>query len=126
MVEILYICLFSYIQFISILIQCFWQESAIFLAKLLLPQMFESWAMKDLRALVTYRSTMREYIRGEKFEMHQQCIGILLDGSIKSQSLHELITSPAVILPPSANQGLCSFALQIEYLVSLLPSSFFS
>uniref|UniRef100_A0A2N9EHP1 Cyclic nucleotide-binding domain-containing protein n=1 Tax=Fagus sylvatica TaxID=28930 RepID=A0A2N9EHP1_FAGSY len=73
-----------------------WQESAIVLVKLLLPQIFEKVAMQDLRALV---SIMNLYIRGETIEIPQHSIGFLLEGFIKTQGAEELITSPAALLP---------------------------
>ncbi|XWS22922.1 hypothetical protein CRYUN_Cryun29cG0077300 [Craigia yunnanensis] len=83
-----------------------WQESAIVLAKLLVPQIFEKMTLQDLRALVAERSLMKTYIRGEKLEVPHQSIGFLLEGFIKSLSLQEeLITSPAVLLPSHRNQS---------------------
>ncbi|KAK4264107.1 hypothetical protein QN277_029441 [Acacia crassicarpa] len=76
-----------------------WQESAIFLSKLLLPQIFEKMAMQNLRALVAERSIMTVYIRGETIEIPHHSIGILLEGYVKTQGLQELVTSPAALLP---------------------------
>ena len=73
------------------------QESAIVLAKLLLPQIFEKMAMQDLRALVAEKSTMTIYLSGETIEMPHYSIALLLDGFIKGQG--ELITSPAALMP---------------------------
>ncbi|XP_042501434.1 sodium/hydrogen exchanger 8-like [Macadamia integrifolia] len=74
-----------------------WQESAIVLAKLLLPQMFEKMPMQELRALVAERSMMNIYTRGETVEVPSHSIALLLEGFIKNQD--ELITSPAALLP---------------------------
>ncbi|KAF3430996.1 hypothetical protein FNV43_RR25726 [Rhamnella rubrinervis] len=77
-----------------------WQESAIVLAKLLLPHIFEKMGMQDLRALVAERSITTLYIRGESIEVPYHSIGILLEGFIKTQGIREeLITSPAALLP---------------------------
>ncbi|KAI4381489.1 hypothetical protein MLD38_007557 [Melastoma candidum] len=77
-----------------------WQESAIILAKLLLPQVFEKMAMQELRALVSERSEMTVYIRGETIEVPQHCVGFLLEGFIKPQGAQDdLITSPSALLP---------------------------
>ncbi|XP_059445682.1 sodium/hydrogen exchanger 8 isoform X1 [Corylus avellana] len=76
-----------------------WQESAIVLAKLLLPQIFEKMAMHDLRALVAERSIMNLYIRGETIEIPYHSIGFLLEGFLKTQGVEELIISPATLLP---------------------------
>lgn len=73
------------------------QESAIVLAKLLLPQIFEKMAMQDLRALVAEKSIMTIYISGETIEIPRYSIGFLLDGFIKGQE--ELITYPAALMP---------------------------
>lgn len=78
----------------------FIQESAILLAKLLIPQVFEKMAMQELRALVTERSETTIYIRGETIEVPQHCVGFLLEGFIKPQGAQDdLITSPAALLP---------------------------
>ncbi|KAJ7954466.1 Sodium/hydrogen exchanger 7 [Quillaja saponaria] len=80
-----------------------WQESAIILAKLLLPQIYEKWAMQDLRALVAERSTMAIHIRGEIIDIPHRSIGFLLEGYVRSQDSQELITSPAVVFPSNRN-----------------------
>ncbi|KAF7827545.1 sodium/hydrogen exchanger 8 isoform X2 [Senna tora] len=79
-----------------------WQESAIFLSKLLLPQIFEKLAMQNLRALVAERSVMTIYIRGETIEIPNHSIGILLEGYVKTH-VQELVTSPAALLPSHGN-----------------------
>ncbi|KAF9623417.1 hypothetical protein IFM89_003001 [Coptis chinensis] len=76
-----------------------WQESAIVIAKLLLPQVYEKMSMQELRALVVERSTMNIYLRGETIEIPNRSVGFLLEGYIKSQEvLEELIPAPAVLL----------------------------
>ncbi|CAN1842165.1 Sodium/hydrogen exchanger 7 [Linum perenne] len=83
-----------------------WQESAIVLAKLLVPQVFEKLSMHDLRALVVEKSVMATYIRGETIEIPTHSVGFLLEGFIKSQGFQEeLITSPAALLPQHGNQS---------------------
>nr|AOX13591.1 SOS1-like protein [Populus alba x Populus glandulosa] len=83
-----------------------WQESAIVIAKLLLPQVFEKLPMQELRALVAERSVMTTYIRGETVEIPHHSIGFLLEGFIKAHGFQdELIASPAVLLPPQGNQS---------------------
>ncbi|XP_021292889.1 sodium/hydrogen exchanger 7 isoform X3 [Herrania umbratica] len=83
-----------------------WQESAIVLAKLMVPQIFEKMGLQDLRALIAERSMMTIYIRGETIEVPHQSIGFLLEGFIKPFSVQdELITSPAVLLPSHGNQS---------------------
>ncbi|XVE85547.1 hypothetical protein DITRI_Ditri17bG0099000 [Diplodiscus trichospermus] len=83
-----------------------WQESAIVLAKLLVPQIFEKIALQDLRGLATERSLMKIYIRGETIEVPHQSIGFLLEGFIKPfNAQDELITSPAVLLPSPGNRS---------------------
>ncbi|WOH15660.1 hypothetical protein DCAR_0935203 [Daucus carota subsp. sativus] len=77
-----------------------WQESAIVLAKLLLPQIFEKMPMQEIRALVAEKSTMSTYIRGESIELPPHFMGLLLEGYIKGQGTQEeLIASPAALLP---------------------------
>ncbi|XP_050375032.1 sodium/hydrogen exchanger 7 isoform X4 [Argentina anserina] len=83
-----------------------WQESAIMLLKLLLPQKFEKMAMQDLRALVAERSTTTVYIRGEFVEIPNHSIGILLEGYVKTQGVQEeLIASPAPLLSSRGHQS---------------------
>nr|AVA17729.1 SOS1-like protein 1 [Populus balsamifera] len=83
-----------------------WQESAIVIAKLLLPQVFEKMPMQELRALVAERSVMTTYIRGETIEILHHSIGFLLEGFIKAHGFQdELIAPPAVLLPPQGNQS---------------------
>ncbi|CAN0890974.1 Sodium/hydrogen exchanger 7 [Linum grandiflorum] len=84
----------------------FWQESAIVLAKLLLPQVFEKMSMHDLRALIVEKSVMTTYIRGETIEIPTHSVGFLLEGFIKSHGFQEeLITSPAALFPQHGNQS---------------------
>ncbi|GMJ13363.1 ARABIDOPSIS SALT OVERLY SENSITIVE 1, SALT OVERLY SENSITIVE 1, ARABIDOPSIS NA+/H+ ANTIPORTER 7 [Hibiscus trionum] len=84
----------------------FWRESALVLAKLLVPQIFEKMALQDLRALVAERSSMKTYIAGETIEVSHQSIGFLLEGFVKPLLVQEeLIASPAVLLPSQGNQS---------------------
>uniref|UniRef100_A0A7N0V2E9 Cyclic nucleotide-binding domain-containing protein n=1 Tax=Kalanchoe fedtschenkoi TaxID=63787 RepID=A0A7N0V2E9_KALFE len=77
-----------------------WQEAALVLAKLLLPQMFENISMPEVRSLVAERSEMSVYIRGEVVEIPHHCIGLLLEGFIRSQSTREeLFAAPVPLLP---------------------------
>lgn len=83
----------------------FWQESALVLAKVLLPQMFGKTTTQDMRALVAERSTMSVYIRGESFELPHHSIGFLLEGFVKAHGSHEgLLSAPAPLLPSSWEQ----------------------
>ncbi|XP_054823736.1 sodium/hydrogen exchanger 8-like isoform X4 [Prosopis cineraria] len=79
------------------------KESAIFLCKILLPQIFEKMAMQNVRALVVERSVMTVHIRGESIEIPHHSVGILLEGYVKMEGLQELITSPAALLPSHGN-----------------------
>ncbi|CAK7326876.1 unnamed protein product [Dovyalis caffra] len=82
------------------------KESAIILAKLLLPQVFEKMSMQELRALVAERSVITTYIRGETIEVPNHSTGFLLEGFIKAHGFQEeLIASPAVLLPLKGNQS---------------------
>lgn len=94
------------------------QESAIVLAKLLLPQIFEKMAMHDLRALVAERSIMNLYITGETIEIPHHSIGFLLEGFLKTQGAEELIISPATLLPSHGSrtfQNLESSGMRRDY-----------
>ncbi|KAJ8774727.1 hypothetical protein K2173_017173 [Erythroxylum novogranatense] len=82
-----------------------WQESAIVLTKLLLPQVFEKMSMQELRALVVERSMMTTYIMGEVIELPHLSIAFLLEGFIKAYGSEEkLITPPAALLPTHESQ----------------------
>ncbi|KAK1313564.1 Sodium/hydrogen exchanger 7 [Acorus calamus] len=82
----------------------FWKESSIFIARLLLPQIFEKMTMQELRALVAEKSTMNIHLRGEIIEVRSNTFGFLLEGFIKAQDAQEdLITSPAVLFPSNAD-----------------------
>ncbi|KAM3324749.1 hypothetical protein P3S67_005901 [Capsicum chacoense] len=83
----------------------FWQESALVLAKVLLPHTFEKTTMQVMRALVAERSTMCVYIRGESFEIPHHSIGFLLVGFVNANGSHEgLLSAPAALLPSSWEQ----------------------
>ncbi|GJN35653.1 hypothetical protein PR202_gb24448 [Eleusine coracana subsp. coracana] len=86
-----------------------WQESALVIARLLLPQIFEKMAMHEIRVLIAERSTMNVYIKGEDIELEHNYIGILLEGFLKTKN-QNLITPPAVLLP--SNTDLTLFGLE--------------
>ncbi|XP_057417539.1 sodium/hydrogen exchanger 7-like isoform X2 [Lotus japonicus] len=88
-----------------------WQESAIFLSKLLFPQKFEKLAMQDLRALIAERSEMTIYIRGETIEIPHHSVAFLLEGYVKTQGRQELVTAPATLLPSHGNQSFQNLAI---------------
>lgn len=101
-----------------------WQESALVIARLLLPQIFEKMAMHEIRVLVAERSTMNIYIKGEEIELEQNYIGILLEGFLRTKNLN-LITPPGVLLPSNTDLslfGLESSGFQLNsVLLSFLP-----
>lgn len=81
-----------------------WKESAIVLAKILLPQIFEKMSMQDLRVLISESSTMNTYLSGESVEVPSHSIGLLLEGFIKSHfPMEEIIAPPAVLWPGKGN-----------------------
>ncbi|KAK4851483.1 hypothetical protein QYF36_015608 [Acer negundo] len=81
-----------------------WQESAIILVRLLLPQIFEKLPMQELRSLVAERSKMTTYLSGESIEIPHNSIGFLLEGFVKTRGLQEEhITSPASLFPSQGN-----------------------
>ncbi|CAM0147134.1 unnamed protein product [Urochloa decumbens] len=86
-----------------------WQESALVIARLLLPQIFEKMAMHEVRVLVAERSMMNIYIKGEDIELEQNYFGILLEGFLKTRN-QNLITPPGVLLP--SNTDLSLFGLE--------------
>jgi len=81
------------------------QESAIFLSKVLLPQIFEKLTGQDLRALIAEKSEMTVYIRGETIEIPNHSVAFLLEGYIKTQGRQELVTAPAALLPSHGNRS---------------------
>ncbi|KAM7269962.1 hypothetical protein ACFE04_029176 [Oxalis oulophora] len=97
----------------------FWKESAIILARILLPRIFEKMSMQKLRVLVAEHSTMTCYIRGETVEIPNHSIGILLDGFLRSRSFEgELITSPAALFHPQANLSFSGLELSVARITS--------
>lgn len=75
-----------------------------FLAKVLLPEVFESLSLQDMRMLITEGSMLKIYMNHEHVEIQQYSIGFLLEGFIKAHSsVEELIISPAVLLPARGN-----------------------
>lgn len=86
----------------------FWQESAMVVAKLMLPEQFEEMSMQDMRALVLERSTMHTYLRGEVIEILPCDVAILLDGFVKQEHREELIAAPAALVPSCAESHLIS------------------
>jgi hypothetical protein len=74
------------------------QESALVIARIFLPQIFEKMAMREMRVLISERSTMNIYIKGEDIELRHNYVGILLEGFLKTKN-QNLITPPAVLLP---------------------------
>ncbi|OEL26077.1 Sodium/hydrogen exchanger 7 [Dichanthelium oligosanthes] len=82
-----------------------WQESALVITRLLLPQIFEKMAMHEIRVLVAERSTMNIYIKGKDIELEQNCIGNLLEGSLETKN-QNLIMSPGVLLPSNTDLSL--------------------
>ncbi|EMS63349.1 Sodium/hydrogen exchanger 7 [Triticum urartu] len=95
-----------------------WQESALVIARILLPQIFEKMAIREMRVLISERSSMNVYIKGEAIELGHNYIGILLEGFLKTEN-RTLITAPAVLLPSNTDLnlfGLQSSAMnQIDY-----------
>ncbi|XP_058731195.1 sodium/hydrogen exchanger 8-like [Vicia villosa] len=82
-----------------------WQESVIFLSKLLLPQIFEKLTVKDLRTLIAERSEMKMYIRGETIEIPYHSVAFLLEGYVKTQGCQELVNAPAALVPSPGNRS---------------------
>lgn len=75
------------------------QESSIVLSKLLIPQIFEKMSMHQLRTFVAESSTISMHIAGETFELHDNTIGLLLEGSLKTLGSLEPISAPAALFP---------------------------
>nr|AEV89922.1 plasma membrane Na+/H+ antiporter [Aeluropus littoralis] len=86
-----------------------WQESALVIARLLLPQIFEKMSMHEIRVLIAERSTINVYIRGEDIRIEQNHVGILLEGYLRSKDKN-LIKPPGILLP--ANSDWSSFGLE--------------
>lgn len=81
-----------------------WQQSAIALSRLLLPQIFEKLTMQDMRALIAEGSKMTTCLRGEIIEIPYHSLGFLLEGFIKPHGLQEeLISPPAALIPSQGN-----------------------
>ncbi|XP_062202100.1 sodium/hydrogen exchanger 7-like [Phragmites australis] len=95
------------------------QESALVIARLLLPQIFEKMAMHEIRVPIAERSTMNIYIKGEDIELEQNYIGILLEGFLKTKN-QNLITPPGVLL--LSNTDLTKFGLESSDYYYTAPS----
>ncbi|KAL8170531.1 hypothetical protein V2J09_022335 [Rumex salicifolius] len=90
----------------------FWKESVIVLSKILLPLVFESMPMQELRLLIAERSTITTYLSGETIEVPPHSIGFLLEGFIRSHTFQEkLITSPAALCPTDEASSLSTEAI---------------
>lgn len=85
------------------------QESALVIARLLLPQIFEKMSIHEIRVLINEKSTINVYIRGEDIEIEQNHVGILLEGYLRSKD-RNLIKPPGILLP--ANSDWSSFGLE--------------
>ncbi|KAI4308480.1 hypothetical protein L6164_031554 [Bauhinia variegata] len=97
-----------------------WQECAIFLSKLLLPQIFEIFGMQDLRTLFAGRSVMI-YRRGDTIEILHHSIGLLLEGEVKPQGVQELIKSPTALVPSYGNPNFQSLETSGRQQISSSP-----
>ncbi|VAH12722.1 unnamed protein product [Triticum turgidum subsp. durum] len=86
-----------------------WQESALVIARIFLPQIFEKMVMREMRVLISERSSTNIYILGEDIELGHNYVGILLEGFLKTKNLHSIM-APAVLLP--SNTDLNLFGLQ--------------
>lgn len=93
------------------------QESAIVLAKLLLPQTFEEISLQDLRSLVAERSTVNIFLRGEVIDLSPNVVGFVLEGFINQEDKEDLIRAPAVLLPFHEEKLLFSFGNWISFLL---------
>lgn len=89
---------------------CFpWQESAVAMVKLLLPQIFEKMSMQEMRTLIAERSTMKTYVSGEIIELRTHVIGFLLEGFVKMLvDKGGLVSYPAMLLPNQLDQSIYS------------------
>eukprot|EP01018_Ginkgo_biloba_P028675 Gb_12290 [translate_table: standard] len=86
----------------------FWQECAIVVAKLVLPQQFEEMSMQELRVLVLERSTMHTFLTGEVIEILPYDVGIILEGFVKQESKEESLAAPAALVPVNTEHHLAS------------------
>ncbi|CAM0909401.1 unnamed protein product [Alopecurus aequalis] len=75
-----------------------WQESALVVAKLLIPRIFERITTHETRLIIAKGSTMNTYTEGEDIVLEHDQIGILLEGLLKAENQNN-ITSPGVLLP---------------------------
>uniref|UniRef100_A0ACD5Z7M5 Uncharacterized protein n=1 Tax=Avena sativa TaxID=4498 RepID=A0ACD5Z7M5_AVESA len=75
-----------------------WQESALVVAKLLIPRVFERITTHETRLLIAKGSTMNLYTEGEDIALEHNQIGILLEGLVKAENQSNIV-SPGVVLP---------------------------
>ncbi|KAH9316486.1 hypothetical protein KI387_025113, partial [Taxus chinensis] len=83
-------------------------ESAMVVAKLVLPWQFEEISMQEMRALVLEKSTMCTYLRGEMIEILPCDVAIVLEGFVKQEGEDEFMTVPAVLVPSHTENHLAN------------------
>jgi hypothetical protein len=74
------------------------QESALVIAKLLIPRIFERITTHETRLLIAKASSMNIYTEGEDIVLENNQIGILLEGLLKVENQNNVV-SPGVLLP---------------------------
>lgn len=92
-----------------------WQESALVVAKLLIPRIFERITTHETRLLIAKGSTMKIYTKGEDIALEHNQIGILLEGLLKAENQNNIV-SPGVLLPSNMDLellGLQSSAMNL-------------
>lgn len=81
------------------------QESALVIAKLFTPGIFEKMTMHEMRLLNAEASSMNDiYNVGEDIVLEQNYVGILLEGILKTKD-QNMIASPGVLLPSNIHSN---------------------
>lgn len=70
-------------------------------AKIVMPQWFESITMQELRAAMVEGAGSKTYINGEVIEIRHGEVGVLLEGHLKVHGKGAIISAPAGLVSES-------------------------
>ncbi|CAN6317341.1 unnamed protein product [Urochloa humidicola] len=82
-----------------------WQESALVIARLFIPGIFEKLTMHEMRLLIAETSRVNGiYNVGEDIILEHNYVGILLEGNLRTKD-QNMIASPGVLLPSNIHSN---------------------
>ncbi|CAL4935122.1 unnamed protein product [Urochloa decumbens] len=96
-----------------------WQESALVIARLFIPGIFEKLAMHEMRLLIAETSSVNGlYNVGEDIILDHNYVGILLEGNLRTED-QNMIASPGVLLPSNNHSNFAkNSSAMVNYCVS--------